>query len=293
MHSPLVNPPGTPLVSAARLHDMLAAADPPVLLDARWALATGADHAGYASGHLPGARFVHMERDLSGAPGLGGRHPLPGLDAFAQAMRRAGVSDGSVVVCYDAGPGLSAARAWWLLRHAGHRQAYVLDGGLAAWTHAGLPLTTEEEDAGAGAEAVVSPGDFTVRPSLAPAIDASDVLLAARDGLLLDARDRDRYLGITEPVDKVAGHIPGAVSAPTAENIGPDGTLRPPAELRNRFTELGVSADRPVTVYCGSGVTAAHEILALEAAGYQGTLYPGSWSNWIEDPTRPVETGAP
>ncbi|HEY1921023.1 MAG TPA: sulfurtransferase [Streptosporangiaceae bacterium] len=272
----------SPLVEARRLNDMLAAAGPPVVLDIRWSLETGGDHDGYAAGHIPGARFLHMERDLSSTPGVNGRHPLPAPEDFARSMRRAGVNDNSVVVCYDAGPGMSAARAWWLLRHFGHQEVYVLDGGLAAWTRAGLPVAAGEPDASAG--------DFTIRAPLAPAIDASDVLDAAQAGVLLDARDEERYLGLTEPVDKVAGHIPGAASAPTSGNIGPDGQFLPAASLHDRFAAIGVTQDRPVTVYCGSGITAAHEILALEAAGYTATLYPGSWSHWIEDDTRPVET---
>jgi thiosulfate/3-mercaptopyruvate sulfurtransferase len=273
----------SPLIDAARLNAMLTGSRPPVVLDIRWTLQGGADAEGYARGHIPGARFLHMERELSGVAGAGGRHPLPGAQEFAQAVRRAGVNGDSVVVCYDDGPGVSASRAWWLLRHFGHRDAFVLDGGLAAWTAAGFPLSTDEPE--------VSEGDFTLGETLAPAIDSDEVLDAAQDGVLLDARDNERFQGITEPVDKVAGHIPGAVSAPTAANTGPDGRLRSAEELRERFEALGVSGDKPVTVYCGSGITAAHEILALEHAGYAAALYPGSWSHWIEDPANPVETG--
>jgi thiosulfate/3-mercaptopyruvate sulfurtransferase len=272
----------TPLIDVSPLSTLLETAEDLVLLDIRWSLATGGDHSGYASGHIPGAQFLHMERDLSSVPGVGGRHPLPAAAEFAEAVRRAGVSDGSVVVCYDAGPGMSAARAWWLLRYFGHGAVFVLNGGLAAWTRAGLPVST--------VETTVKPGDFTVRPSLAATVDVQGVLAVARDNILLDARDRERFLGLTEPVDKAAGHIPGAVSAPTQENIGPDGLFRPVGELRARFAALGVSPDRPATVYCGSGVTAAHEILALEVAGYPAALYPGSWSHWIEDSSRPIAT---
>jgi thiosulfate/3-mercaptopyruvate sulfurtransferase len=274
-----------PLIDVPSLNSMLeAAGPPPVVLDIRWSLETGGDYDSYARGHIPGARFLHMEQDLASAPGDGGRHPLPAAAGFAAAMRRAGVDNGSVVVCYDAGPGLSAARAWWLLRYFGHRAAYVLDGGLAAWTRAGLPVTA--------AEPAVRAGEFTIGESLAPTVDAGDVLAAARAGILLDARHRERYLGLAEPVDKVAGHIPGAVSAPTQDNIGPDGLFHPPADLKARFAALGVPEDRPATVYCGSGITAAHEILALEVAGYTAALYPGSWSHWIRDGSRPVETSA-
>jgi thiosulfate/3-mercaptopyruvate sulfurtransferase len=273
----------SPLVEATRLRDMIAGGRPPVVLDIRWTLQGGEDPGGYAGGHIPGARFVRMDRDLSSAPGAGGRHPLPGAEEFARAIRGAGVNNDSVVVCYDDGSGVPASRAWWLLRHFGHKEAYVLDGGLAAWTAAGLPLSTDEPE--------VSPGDFTLGESLAPAIDSGEVLDAAQQGILLDARDHDRYLGVREPVDKVAGHIPGAVSAPTAQNAGPDGRMRSPGELRARFEKLGVTQDKPVAVYCGSGVSAAHEILALESAGYAAALYPGSWSHWIEDPGRPIATG--
>jgi thiosulfate/3-mercaptopyruvate sulfurtransferase len=274
-----------PLIDVPSLNNMLEAADPPpVVLDIRWSLETGGDYDSYARGHIPGAHFLHMERDLASAPGDAGRHPLPAAAGFAAAMRRAGVDDDSVVVCYDAGPGMSAARAWWLLRYFGHRAAYVLNGGLAAWTRAGLPVAT--------AEPTVPAGKFTIGESLAPTVSAGDVLAAAQAGILLDARHRERYLGLAEPVDKVAGHIPGAVSAPAQENIGPDGLFRLPDDLKARFAALGVSTGRPTTVYCGSGITAAHEILALEIAGYTAALYPGSWSEWIRDGSRPVETSA-
>ncbi len=271
-----------PLLDAATLHTLLDSDRPPVVCDVRWALATGADRDAYLHGHIPGAQFLHMERDLSGAPGERGRHPLPAAEEVAAAMRAVGINGDSVVVCYDAGPGMSAARAWWLLRHLGHQETYVLDGGLAAWTAQGLPVTTEIT--------VPAPGDVTVGPSLAATVEAGDVPAAAAEGILLDARDHERYLGLVEPVDPVAGHIPGAVSAQTKDNVGPDGLFLSPAALKDRFDALGVSAGRPTTVYCGSGVTAAHEILALEAAGYKAALYPGSWSHWITDASRPVAT---
>lgn len=274
-----------PLVAVAELDALLKGEEPPVVLDVRWALATGADQDGYASGHIPSARFVHMEHDLSSAAGPGGRHPLPTAETFVNAMRRAGVGNTSVVVCYDGGVGASAARAWWLLRHFGHAEVCVLDGGLTAWTRAGLPTSTDIPP--------VLPGDFAVTGSLAATVDVTDVLGAAETGLLLDARDLERYLGLTEPVDKVAGHIPGAVNAPTTANVGPDGLFLPPGALRARFAALGVCDERTTTVYCGSGITAAHEILALNAAGYDAALYPGSWSHWITDESRPIATAGP
>jgi thiosulfate/3-mercaptopyruvate sulfurtransferase len=200
-------------------------------------------------------------------------------------MRAAGVSSGRAVVVYDDGDAMAAARGWWTLRYFGHPDVRVLDGGYRAWAEAGLPVTTDRP--------APAPGDFTAEPGHLPVLDAAGAQAAARDGLLLDARTGERYRGETEPVDPVAGHIPGAVSAPTAGNANPDGTFRTPAELAARFTALGaVPGATPVGAYCGSGVTAAHEILALALAGLPAALYVGSWSDWITDPARPVATGA-
>ncbi len=277
----------SPLISVAELHDALAAARPPVLLDIRYQLPafqpvglSGAEE--YAAGHLPGAHFIDLDRDLAGTPGSAGRHPLPDPEEFGAALRRAGVSADRAVVVYDAGPALSAARAWWLLRWAGHRNARVLDGGLAGWREAGLPLTAEVPEA--------ESGDFKPVPGQLPTVDAGQAAELARTGLLLDARAGERYRGEVEPLDPRAGHIPGAVSAPTAENVTADGRFRTPAELAERFTALGVGG-REVGVYCGSGVTAAHQLLALEVAGFPATLYPGSWSEWSANPANPAATG--
>ena len=273
-----------PTVAAAELAALLESADPPVLLDVRWSLTgpPGAD--GYRQGHLPGARFVDLDGDLAGPPGEGrGRHPLPEAAVFEAAMRQAGVSDGSTVVVYDAGGGLSAARSWWLLRHHGHGDVRVLDGGLAAWTAAGHPLSSEAVATGGG--------DFTAGPGAMPVLDAAAAARLAGEGVLLDARAPERYRGETEPIDPVPGHIPGARSAPTTATLGPDGTFLAPAELRAHFAELGVVGDGLVGAYCGSGVTAAHEVLALAIAGIPAALYPGSWSEWISDPSRPVALG--
>jgi thiosulfate/3-mercaptopyruvate sulfurtransferase len=206
-------------------------------------------------------------------------------------MRGAGVRGGSEVVVYDDADATAAARAWWLLRYHGHPRVRVLDGGLRAWVAAGLPVATDPVRA--------EPGDFAARPGGLPVLDAAGAARLAKSGTLLDARAPARYRGETEPVDAVAGHIPGALSAPTAENVTPDGLFRPLDELRARFASLGIdsapahnSSSQPqVGVYCGSGVTAAHQVLALALADIPAGLYVGSWSAWIADPSRPVATG--
>lgn len=272
-----------PLVDVAALARELAAPRPPVLLDVRWRLGGPPGIDSYRAGHLPSAVFMDLDRDLSGPPGPGGRHPLPSAADFQAVMRRAGVNDGRPVVAYDDADATAAARAWWLLRYFGHGSVRVLDGGFRAWRAAGRPLTT--------AEPAVEPGDFTARPGHMPLLDAAGALATARSGVLLDARAAERYRGETEPVDPVAGHIPGAVSAPAADNATRDGSFLAPAELRERFASLGVTAGVPAAAYCGSGVTAAAEVLALEVAGIPAALYVGSWSNWVTDPARPVATG--
>lgn len=258
---------------------------PPTLLDVRWRLGGPPAHRDYTLGHLPGAVFVDLDRDLAGTPGDRGRHPLPEPTALEQALRRWGVRSGWPVVVYDEADATSAARAWWVLRWAGVEDVRVLDGGLRAWQAAGLPLSTEVPDP--------KPGDHVVRTGGMPVLDAAGAARVARDGVLLDARSAERYRGENEPVDPVAGHIPGAVSAPTAENVRPDGRFRSPSQLRDRFAALGVGADSgPVGAYCGSGVTAAHEVLALAIADVPAALYVGSWSEWVTDPARPVVRGA-
>ncbi len=276
-----------PLVDTGALASELAGGAPPVLLDVRWRLGGPPGIDGYRAGHLPGAVFVDLDADLAGPPGAGGRHPLPAAAGFQAAMRRAGVRAGYPVVAYDDGDSTVAARAWWTLRYFGHDQVRVLDGGLRAWAAAGQPVTM--------AAPTVAAGDFTAVPGHLPVLDAAGAAALARSGVLLDARAGERYRGETEPVDPVAGHIPGALSAPTAGNVGADGRFLPPAELRQRFARLGVvlsPAPAPaVGAYCGSGVTAAHEVLALALAGVPAALYVGSWSGWTADPARPVATG--
>ncbi len=273
-----------PTISVAALAAALDGPDPPVLLDVRWTLGGPPGRADYTQGHIPTAHFVDLDTELADPPGHGrGRHPLPDTATFETAMRRAGVNDASGVVVYDAGGGLSAARAWWLLRYHGHGDVRLLDGGVAAWIAAGHSLTTDDPPQ--------TTGDFTARPGAMPILDAAAAAHLARDGVLLDARAAERYRGEVEPVDPVAGHVPGARSAPTTANLAADGTFLPPGTLRARFAELGARDGATVGAYCGSGVTAAHEVLALALAGIPAALYPGSWSEWVSDPARPVATG--
>jgi thiosulfate/3-mercaptopyruvate sulfurtransferase len=296
-----------------------------VLLDVRWRLGGPDGATEYAQGHLAGAVFVDLERDLAAPAGPGtGRHPLPTPAVLQRALRRAGVTASSTIVVYDDWNGLSAARAWWLLRWAGLSDVRVLDGGLSAWTSSGGSLTTSSPDLASSPDAVsgsltdavpgslagdfvvrpgsllgdfvVRPGsllgDFVVRPGSLPVLTADEAAELARSGILLDARAGERYRGEVEPIDPVAGHIPGAVNAPTTDNLAPDGRLLPPDVLRARFVALGLDGSRPIGAYCGSGITAAHELLALEVAGIDAVLYPGSWSEWVSDPARPVATGS-
>jgi thiosulfate/3-mercaptopyruvate sulfurtransferase len=201
-------------------------------------------------------------------------------------MRAAGVANARPVVVYDAGNSVAAARGWWLLRYFGHRDAAVLDGGLAAWTGAALPLETG--DGGSPARA----SDFEAHPGGMPVLDAdAAVALAARGGALLDARAPERFRGESEPMDAVAGHIPGAGNRPTALNVAPSGAFLERGALRDAFAAVGVDGNVAVGAYCGSGISAAHQVLALELAGYTAALYPGSWSEWIRNPERPVATG--
>jgi thiosulfate/3-mercaptopyruvate sulfurtransferase len=277
------------LTGVADLAAALAAEPRPVVLDVRWRLGGPPGLASYQAGHVAGAVFADLDQDLAAPAGPGGRHPLPETGVFQAAMRRAGISQASPVVVYDDGDSTVAARAWWLLRYFGHGRVRVLDGGFRAWTQAGQPVSTE----------VPQPrlGSFTARPGGMPLLSAAAAARLARSGVLLDARAAERYRGDTEPVDRVAGHIPGAISAPTAENVGADGRFLDAAQLRQRFVALGAcgvsgAPGRPVGAYCGSGVTAAHEILALALAGLPAALYVGSWSGWIADAQRPVATGA-
>ena len=276
------------LMDVATLKDRLDAADNTgrrtVLLDVRWALGDPHGREHYLAEHLPGAVFVDLATELAGpADPSRGRHPLPALEQFQASVRSWGVRSGDAVVAYDDSGNQAAARLWWLLRNAGFSDVYLLDGGLAAWRGAGFDVESGERKA--------APGDVVLTDGALPVIDAGEAASWGQRGLLLDARAGERYRGDFEPVDPRAGHIPGAVSAPTTGNLGADGKFLSPAALRERFTGLGVRADVPTAVYCGSGVTAAHEIAALEIAGFPAALYPGSFSEWSNNASNPVVTG--
>ena len=255
-----------------------------VVVDTRLALTGATGRERYDAGHIPGATYVDVDDDLAAPPGTGGRHPLPDLTSFIAAVRRAGISRGSRVVVYDDGPATAAARLWWLLRDYGHDDVLVLDGGLAAWTAAGRPVSTDP--------VVPTPGDWDGSPGQLPVVGPDDLASVARSGVLLDVRAAERFLGERESIDPVAGHVPDAMNAPLTGNTDDLGRFLPDEVLRERFEALGVQDGVPVAAYCGSGVTATQTLLALRLAGFDdAALYAGSWSGWITDPTRPIATG--
>ena len=269
----------SPLVEAGWLTDHL---DDPDLrvIDFRWYLTGPRGRDEYLGGHIPGAVFVDLE-EVTGSEG-GGRHPLPSREQFQAAMRRAGVSRDSFVVAYDDAGGSVAARLWFLLRLFGHDRAAVLDGGLQAWT-GDLP----------GGDVNAAPGDFeAAEPALEWVLDYDGTERGRESHLLLDARAPERYRGEQEPVDPKAGHIPGARSAFFKGNLDESGRFLSPEQLRRRFRALGVDDASRVIAYCGSGVNACHNLLALERAGLRGArLYAGSWSDWSSHDGAPVATG--
>ena len=276
-------------MSVAELARLRESDTPPVVLDVRWRLNGPPGRGEYERGHVPNAVFVDLDTELGGrkVPGTG-RHPLPAPEDLQKTLRAAGVSADRPVVVYDADNGSVAARAWWLLRWAGHPDVAVLDGGYTAWVGQGQPVDT--------ATPRPEPGDIEVRPGSMPVLDADAAARLATDSVLLDARVPERFRGENETIDPRGGHIPGARNAPCADHVGPDGQWRPPAELAERFQGLGVRAGQPVGASCGSGVTACSVILALEVAGITSpaepaALYVGSWSQWSADPSRPVATG--
>ncbi len=280
-----------PLIDPAGLR---ALGDAALVFDCRFDLAQpAAGETAYGQGHLPGALFLHLERQLSAmppAPALcGGRHPLPPREVFAATMAAQGLTPGRPVVVYDAANSMYAARAWWMLRWLGHPQVQVLDGGWAAWLASGGAVESGPRAPVAAGSAYPLSADATL-----PTIQAGELLQRLDQVTLVDARAPERYRGETEPLDPVAGHIPGALNHPFATNLRPDGRFLEAAALRERFEALlgAASPTRPVVQQCGSGVTACHNLLAMAVAGLgDGILYPGSWSEWCSDPTRPVARG--
>ena len=271
------------LISATELAVALAERDDVRVLDVRWSLGGPPGRPEYLAGHIPGSAYVDMDAELAGhAKPTEGRHPLPSIEVLQAAARRWGLGAHDTVVVSDDLGCCSAARAWWLLRHAGVRDVLLLDGALPAWRAAGLPLATGEES--------IRPGTITLDYGHLATLDAGAAGALAGSGVLLDARAGARYRGETEPIDPRAGHIPGATSAPTTDNLAADGRFLPADRLRARFEALGATDAVPVGVYCGSGITAAHEAAALTIAGFTPALYPGSWSQWSHL-DRPVETG--
>jgi thiosulfate/3-mercaptopyruvate sulfurtransferase len=279
----------SPLVSVAWLAEHLD--DPGVVVaDVRWYLQgpRGAD--AYAAGHLPGAAFVDLDAELASPPGPDrpGRHPLPSAAQISALLARLGAGQDTVVVGYDDAGGGIAARLWWLLRFFGHGGGRVLDGGIQAWRASGLPLETAVRARGAAPPLALAP-----RPGMV--VDKVQVAALARrpDAVVLDARAAERFEGRSEPVDARPGHVPGARSAPFGENlVAPGGTFRAPEELTRRYGALGVSSGKTVVAYCGSGVTACHDLLALALAGRDDALlYEGSWSDWARDPSLPAALG--
>lgn len=256
------------------------------LLDVRWTPLGGGAHEDYLQGHLPGAVYVSLSDQLAGqGEPQDGRHPLPSPEDFSRAVRMWGIDEGDTVVVYDDSAGTSAARAWWLLRHAGIRTVYLLDGGLRLWREAGLPLQAGE----------VIPVHGSARTGWdgMPVLDIESAGTLPERGLLLDARAAERFRGEQEPLDPQAGHIPGALNAPATSHVSPAGRFLPAEVLAERFAALGASPDgrAEVGAYCGSGVTAAHVVAALQIAGIPAALFPGSWSAWSTTPGRPVATG--
>jgi thiosulfate/3-mercaptopyruvate sulfurtransferase len=279
-----------PFVSVAALQDELATEAPPVVLDIRWSLGGAPGNLEFAAGHVPGAVYVDLDSDLADPPGQGGRHPLPEPRRFAAAMRRAGVALDRRVVVTDGGDGAFAARAWWLLRHHGHDDVRLLDGGFAAWRESGAEVATGGRAAPYDDAGPASDRPFTADVARSAVLDADSAAALARNGVLLDARAPARYAGEVEPIDTAAGHIPGAVNAPTSMALDASGRFLGHDELVRRYADLDVEPGAAVGAYCGSGVTATHTILVLHSLGIEAALYPGSWSAWITDPARPVAT---
>ncbi len=262
------------------------------VFDCRFDLAdTRRGERAYREGHIPGAHYAHLDRDLSSpiTPQTG-RHPLPAVETLAAWLGAHGVDDATQVAVYDDSGGTMAVRLWWLLRWLGHPRVALLDGGWPAWSAAGLPVETRPAPP-------PTPAAFRARPDGRQIVSTGEIVQQLNSGsrslLIMDARTRERFRGDAEPIDPVAGHIPGAISLPLQENLRPDGTFKTEEALRDLYlTALAGHAPGDVAAMCGSGVTACHNLLAMELAGlHGGRLYAGSWSEWIRDPSHPVATG--
>lgn len=274
------------LLTVDALHEAMNKPSPPTLLDVRWEL-TGSRPDDFEAGHIAGAVFVDLEAELTDplvAPEIGGRHPLPTAEQFGASCKRWGVHARTPIVVMDAGPSLAAARAWWLLRWFGHREVRVLDGGFKAWRRAALPFVT-------GPEPWPNDGTFTPHPDSLPTVTLDDVADPDHPWTLLDARAGERFRGEVEPIDPVAGHIPGAVNVPTLSALGDDSTFLGVTELTDLFGRAGVHLGDEVVTSCGSGVTAGHQVLALSLIGIDAGLFPGSYSQWCRTPGLPIGRG--
>ena len=280
------------LISPERLAVEMASATPPLVFDCSFDLTnTDAGRQAWQAAHLPGAFYLHLDHVLSARKtGLNGRHPLPGRDTFAESMAALGVTDDTQVVAYDNAGGMYAARLWWMLRWAGHDAAAVLDGGLAAWKNAGLPLSADTPPA-------LPAGRFSLRESRVHTLGYSDIQanIGSQAKLVIDARAPDRFRGENETLDKVGGHIPGARNRLFKDNLGTDGRFKPAEQLRAEFDAItGGRPAQELVNQCGSGVTACHNLLAMEIAGLRGAaLYPGSWSEYSAQPGAVIATGEP
>ena len=270
-------------VSVEELNELRASEAPVRVIDVRWRLDRPDGHADYLGGHIPGAVYVPLSTELAthGEPSEG-RHPLPSTQTLQDAARRWGVNQGDVVVAYDDAKGLSASRAWWLLRQGGV-DVRVLDGGIRAWTAAGLPVATDDVE--------VEPGDVVLDEIGADAISIDEAASFPETGVLLDVRAPERYRGDHEPLDPIAGHIPGALNLPMAAHLNSEGKILDVHTLQATFAAVGVTAGTPVAAYCGSGITAAHTALVLDEAGIEAKVFPGSWSQWSNTPGRAVAVG--
>ncbi|MDV7134550.1 sulfurtransferase [Williamsia muralis] len=277
------------LITTTELASLIAGDAPVTVLDVRWRLDRPDGRGDYETGHIPGAVYVDLETELSDHSVNGrGRHPLPSGDDLQKAARRWGLRDGVPVVVYDDWNRAGSARAWWVLSAVGITGVRILDGGLSAWVEAGEELSKGAESPAAGD---VTLAHTDLYSGALATLTAEEVATFTDSGVLVDARAPERFRGEVEPVDPVAGHIPGAGNAPSTATLGEDGTFRDADQLRELFASAGADGSAPVGVYCGSGVTAAVDLVALKVAGVDAALFPGSWSQWSSDATNPVATG--